>query len=44
MSMGELPVDDLENPLTEVELALKHIDMANELDQLVLVLMKKVMY
>lgn len=29
MSMGELPVDDLENPLTEVELALKHIDMAN---------------
>lgn len=34
MSMGELPVDDLENPLTEVELALKHIDMANEEVQL----------
>lgn len=30
VSMGELPVDDLEQPLTEVELALTHIDMANK--------------
>ncbi len=34
VSMGELPVDDLEQPLTEVELALTHIDMANKEVQL----------